>query len=51
MKKPNNEFIKGQKFDAVEEFSREISLGVMDPLRETYEILSPKDTEDKNEEE
>lgn len=48
MRKPVNEFIKGQKIEAVEEFSREISVGVISSLQETYETLSPEDTEAKN---
>lgn len=48
MRKPANEFIKGQKIEAVEEFSREIAVGAINSLQETYEILSPEDTEEKN---
>ncbi|MBU9722182.1 MULTISPECIES: hypothetical protein [Bacillaceae] len=46
MNKPSNEFIKGTIITAIEEFSTEN--GVVNSLKETYEVLSTEDTEAKN---
>ncbi|MDG5788933.1 hypothetical protein QA612_15865 [Evansella sp. AB-P1] len=49
--KPKNEFIKGTKLRAVEEFSKELTDSSAYSIQEVYEILSPEDTEKKNRDE
>ncbi|MFA9559842.1 hypothetical protein ACERII_21245 [Evansella sp. AB-rgal1] len=46
-KKPDNEFMNVVRIDGTEEFAKETTPSTAS-IQETYEILSDKDTENKN---